>query len=224
MASILIIEDEKKVSAFIQQGLTEHQYHAEAVEGPAAAKLAMEQKSFDLLILDVMLGDKSGLDFAREIRKSGYNGLILMLTALSTTKDKILGLDSGADDYLAKPFEFEELLARIRALLRRKTSEVSQLASGDLKMDLLARSVFREGKKIDLTTKEFSLLEFLMRNIDQTVDRNAIARQVWGTEFDPDSNVIDVYINHLRKKIDSPFSRKLLKTVVGQGYVLQKFD
>lgn len=224
MSSILIIEDEKKVSAFIQQGLTELNYFVDSVESPEGAKEAMAKKDFDLLILDVMLGDKNGMDFAKEIRSSGYNGFILMLTALSTTKDKIQGLDSGADDYLSKPFEFEELLARIRALLRRKGNEVSQLLNGDLKMDLLTRAVSREGVKIELTTKEFSLLEFLMRNIDHTVDRNAIAQQVWGTEFDPDSNVIDVYINHLRKKIDSPFSRKLLKTVVGQGYVLQKID
>ncbi len=224
MAKILIIEDEKKVSAFIQQGLSELSYSVDAVEGPGSARHVMEKTKYDLLILDVMLGEENGMNFAKEIRAAGYNGFILMLTALSTTKDKILGLDSGADDYLAKPFEFEELLARIRALLRRKSNEVSQLANGDLRMDLLTRSVSREGKKIELTTKEFSLLEFLMRNLDHTVDRNAIAQQVWGTEFDPDSNVIDVYINHLRKKIDTPFSRKLLKTVVGQGYVLQKID
>lgn len=224
MTSILIIEDEKKVSAFIQQGLTEINYFVEAVESPLEARAAMAKKNFDLLILDVMLGDKNGMKFAQEIRSAGYSGFILMLTALSTTKDKIQGLDSGADDYLSKPFEFEELLARVRALLRRKSNEVSQLTNGDLKMDLLSRSVSREGKKIELTTKEFSLLEFLMKNLDHTVDRNAIAKQVWGTEFDPDSNVIDVYINHLRKKIDTPFSRKLLKTVVGQGYVLQKIS
>jgi DNA-binding response OmpR family regulator len=147
-----------------------------------------------------------------------------MLTALGTTKDKITGLDAGADDYLSKPFEFDELLARVRALVRRKGPDLSQLNNGDLLMDLLTRHVSREGVKIELTTKEFSLLEFLMRNLDKTVDRNAIARQVWGTEFDPDSNVIDVYINHLRKKIDSPFTKKLLKTVVGQGYVLLKAD
>lgn len=224
MASILIVEDEKKVSAFIQQGLSELQYQVDAVEGPAPARELMAKKKYDLLILDVMLGEENGMDFAREIRQNGFNGFVLMLTALSTTKDKIQGLDSGADDYIAKPFEFDELNARIRALLRRRSNEVSQLTNGDLKMDLLARTVIREGKKIELTTKEFSLLEFLLRNLDRTVDRNAIAQQVWGTEFDPDSNVIDVYINHLRKKIDSPFSRKLLKTVVGQGYVLQKID
>lgn len=224
MSSILIIEDEKKVSAFIEQGLSELNYEVQSVETPEAARKAMEKRNFDLLILDVMLGDKNGMEFAKEIRKGGFNGFILMLTALSTTKDKIQGLDSGADDYLSKPFEFEELLARIRALLRRKSNEVSQLTNGELKMDLLSRNVSREGVKIELTTKEFSLLEFLMRNLDHTVDRNAIAQQVWGTEFDPDSNVIDVYINHLRKKIDTPFSRKLLKTVVGQGYVLQKID
>jgi DNA-binding response OmpR family regulator len=147
-----------------------------------------------------------------------------MLTALSTTNDKITGLDAGADDYLTKPFELEELLARIRALARRRGDQKSTLKNGSLVMDLLTRNVSRDGIRIELTTKEFSLLEFFMRHLDKVVDRNSIARQVWGTEFDPDSNVIDVYINHLRKKVDNPFPRKILKTVVGQGYVLQKTE
>ena len=223
MTSILLVEDERKVSAFINQGLVEVGYSVSIAESPSRARELLKEKKFDLLILDVMLPEMSGIEFAKEIR-SQYSGFILMLTALSTTKDKIQGLDAGADDYLSKPFEFEELLARVRALTRRKSTELSQLKNGGLLVDLLTRNVSRDGVKIELTTKEFSLLEFLMRNLDKTVDRNAIARQVWGTEFDPDSNVIDVYINHLRKKIDSPFPRKLLKTVVGQGYVLHKID
>jgi DNA-binding response OmpR family regulator len=184
----------------------------------------MKSKKFDLIILDVMLPGTSGTEFAKEIRSAGWNGFILMLTALSTTSDKIAGLDSGADDYLTKPFELEELLARIRALGRRKADSKSRLQNGSLIMDLISREVSRDGIRVELTTKEFSLLEFFMRHLDRVVDRNAIARQVWGTEFDPDSNVIDVYINHLRKKIDNPFPRKILKTVVGQGYVLQKTE
>jgi DNA-binding response OmpR family regulator len=171
-----------------------------------------------------MLPGINGIEFAREIRGGGWSGFILMLTALSTTNDKITGLDAGADDYLSKPFELEELLARIRALARRKGDQKSILKNGSLVVDLLSRSVSRDGIRIELTTKEFSLLEFFMRHLDKVVDRNSIARQVWGTEFDPDSNVIDVYINHLRKKIDNPFPRKILKTVVGQGYVLQKTE
>ena len=224
MTSVLIIEDEKKVSAFIQQGLQEIGYEVETVDAPGLAREKLKTRKYDLLILDVMLPEMSGMDFAKELRVHGYSGLILMLTALSTTKDKIQGLDSGADDYLTKPFEFEELLARVRALIRRKGSDQAQLKNGELTMDLISRIVSRNGQKIELTTKEFSLLEFLMRHQDKVVDRNAIARQVWGTDFDPDSNVIDVYINHLRKKIDNPFPKKLLKTVVGQGYVLNKVE
>lgn len=221
---ILVIEDEKKMSGFIQQGLTEVGHSVDVADMPSAARNYLKKSNYELLILDVMLPEVTGIEFAKELRENNYKGNILMLTALSTTKDKITGLDAGADDYLAKPFEFEELLARIRALSRRKGEDTAVLKNGDLSMDLINRTVAREGAKIELTTKEFALLEFLMRHLDKVVDRNSIARQVWGTDFDPDSNVIDVYINHLRKKIDSPFARKLLKTVVGQGYVLSKAE
>lgn len=224
MTNILVVEDEKKVSALVQQALQEAGYQVEVADSPTEARSLLKNKTFDLIILDVMLPEISGTEFAKEIRNSGYTDYILMLTALSTTSDKIQGLDAGADDYLTKPFELGELLARVRALIRRREKVKSQLKNGELVMDLIGREVSREGIRIELTTKEFSLLEFLMRHLNEVVDRNAIARQVWGTDFDPDSNVIDVYINHLRKKIDSPFSRKLLKTVVGQGYVLSKLE
>jgi two-component system copper resistance phosphate regulon response regulator CusR len=224
MQNILIVEDEKKVLALMKEGLQHSGRAVEGAESPAAARILMKSKKFDLIILDVMLPGTSGTEFAKEIRSAGWNGFILMLTALSTTSDKIAGLDSGADDYLTKPFELEELLARIRALGRRKADSKSRLQNGSLIMDLISREVSRDGIRVELTTKEFSLLEFFMRHLDRVVDRNAIARQVWGTEFDPDSNVIDVYINHLRKKIDNPFPRKILKTLVGQGYVLQKTE
>ena len=132
------------------------------------------------------------------------------------------GLRCGADDYLTKPFDFNELLARVRALLRRRGEATTTLTNGDLVMDLIKRSISREGKSVELTSKEFSLLELFMRNVDKVLDRNTIAKQVWGTEFDPDSNVIDVYVNHLRKKMDQSFSRKLLRTIVGHGYILSK--
>ncbi len=224
MVNILVVEDEKKVAALIQQGLREEGYQVETAESPALARELMKTQRFDLMILDVMLPDQSGVDFAKELRIGGHRGFILMLTALSTTKDKIQGLDAGADDYLTKPFEFEELLARVRALFRRKVDDKAQLKNGEVTMDLIGRWVTREGIRIDLTTKEFTLLEIFLRNVDRVLDRNAIARQVWGTDFDPDSNVIDVYVNHLRKKIDVPFPKKILKTVVGQGYVLNKLE
>ncbi len=224
MTNILVVEDEKKVSGFIQEGLTQVGYKVETVDVPSLAREHIKNQKFDLIILDVMLPEMSGMDFAKELRIHGHTGFILMLTALSTTRDKIQGLDSGADDYLTKPFEFEELLARVRALIRRKGEDKAMLRNGDLVMDLITRHVSREGMRIELTTKEFSLLEFLMRHLDKVVDRNAIARQVWGADFDPDSNVIDVYINHLRKKIDNPFPKKILKTVVGQGYVLNRVE
>lgn len=220
MNNILVIEDERKVSAMIQQGLAEDYQSVDVAETPNAARNLINKKKYDLLILDVMLPEMSGFDFARELRAKGEKSLILMLTALSTTNDKINGLDSGADDYLTKPFEFDELKARIRALLRRKNDSTSILENGELTMNLITRTVEREGKNIELTTKEFSLLEFLMRNRDKVIDRNTIARHVWATDFDPESNVIDVYINHLRKKIDNGFQKKMLKTVIGQGYVL----
>jgi two-component system copper resistance phosphate regulon response regulator CusR len=224
MRSILVIEDEKKMSAFIQQGLEEVGHSVKTADSPTHARNLLTDNKFDLIILDIMLPEISGFEFAKELRASTPSSLILMLTALNTTKDKIHGLDSGADDYLTKPFDLEELHARVRALLRRNSLDKSSLQNGPLEMNLLTRLVIREGMRIELTTKEFTLLEFLMRNVDKVLDRNAIARQVWGAEFDPDSNVIDVYINHLRKKIDSPYSKKILKTVVGQGYVLHKME
>lgn len=224
MFNILIVEDEKKVSAFIKQGLEEVGYQVTTADTPGVAREILKTKKFDLIILDVMLPEMNGIEFSKEIRQSGNSTYILMLTALSTTKDKISGLDAGADDYLTKPFEFDELLARVRALFRRKGEDKAQLRNGDFVMDLISRQVEKNGVKIELTTKEFSLFEFLMRNLDKVVDRNSISRQVWGTEFDPDSNVIDVYVNHLRKKIDPNHTKKILKTVVGQGYVLQRMD
>ena len=177
-----------------------------------------------MIILDIGLPEVSGFEFATTLRNFGYKGHILMLSSLSTTADIVNGLDSGADDFVTKPFVLDELLARVRSMIRRKYSDNLILKNGELMMDLVERSVTREGKKIDLTTREFNLLEFLMRHRDKVVDRNSIARHVWGSEFDPDSNVIDVYINHLRKKIDTPYTMKLLKTVVGHGYVLNKSE
>jgi DNA-binding response OmpR family regulator len=221
---ILVVEDQKKMANFLKQGLNEVGYAVDVAEGGQSAEVMVSANEYDLLILDVMLPDQNGLDTARHLRRDGYHGPILMLTALSTTKDKVHGLDAGADDYLTKPYAFDELLARVRALLRRKASSsgASMIKYSDLEMDLIHRKVTRAGRDIALTAKEFSLLEYFMRNPDRPLGRVSIAEHVWDIHFDSESNVIDVYINMLRKKVDSPFPKKLIHTVVGVGYVLKE--
>ena len=223
---ILVVEDQRKMSSFLKKGLSEAGHIVDVAESGTAAESLAGENPYELIVLDVMLPDQNGFDTARHLRRDGYDGSILMLTALGGTKDKIHGLDAGADDYLTKPFSFDELLARVRALMRRKGSaaEVSSLRFEDLEMDLLSRKVKREGKDIHLTAKEFALLEYFLRNPNRSLSRTAIAEHVWDVHFDSDSNVIDVYINLLRKKVDHPFGRKLIHTVIGAGYVLRTPD
>jgi two-component system, OmpR family, copper resistance phosphate regulon response regulator CusR len=221
---ILLVEDEPKVAAFIKKGLEEQAYEVDqAYDGFFGKKLALENE-YDLIILDVILPQKNGLEVCKEIRQVKPSVAILMLTALGSTDDKILGLDSGADDYLVKPFVFQELVARIRALTRRSydapANEVLRLA--DLELNLTKKTVSRSGTPINLTAREFALLHYLMRNRERVVSRVDIIEQVWETSFDTGSNVIDVYINFLRKKIDKDFSPKLIHTLVGMGYVLKE--
>ncbi|GEO06317.1 DNA-binding response regulator [Adhaeribacter aerolatus] len=221
---ILVVEDEPKVSAFIKKGLEEQAYEVDvAYDGYFGKKLATENE-YDLVILDVILPKQSGVEVCREIRQQKPAIPILMLTALGSTDDKILGLDSGADDYLVKPFVFQELLARIRALTRRAyevpNNEILKVA--DLELNLTKKTVIRSGVPISLTAREFSLLHYLLRNKERVVSRVDIIEQVWETSFDTGSNVIDVYINFLRKKIDKDFSPKLIHTLVGMGYVLKE--
>ncbi|HSI90618.1 MAG TPA: response regulator transcription factor [Adhaeribacter sp.] len=221
---ILLVEDEPKVAAFIKKGLEEQAYEVDqAFDGFFGKKLAQENE-YDLIILDVILPNLSGLDVCREIRKHNKTVSILMLTALGNTDDKILGLDSGADDYLVKPFEFKELLARIRALSRRVNESPSGevLRMANLEMDLVRKTVTRAGQPINLTAREFALLQYLLRNRERVVSRVDIIEQVWESSFDTGSNVIDVYINFLRKKIDKDFSPKLIHTLVGMGYVMKE--
>jgi DNA-binding response OmpR family regulator len=221
---ILVVEDQKKMSGFLKKGLTEAGHVVDVAETGAAGEALAGENPYDLVILDVMLPDQTGLDTARHLRRDGFDGSILMLTALGGTKDKVHGLDAGADDYLTKPFSFDELLARVRALMRRKGSagETSTLRFADLEMDLIARKVRRDGKDIHLTAKEFALLEYFLRNPNRALSRTAIAEHVWDVHFDSDSNVIDVYINLLRKKVDHPFGSKLIHTVIGAGYALRQ--
>ena len=215
------------MASFIRKGLSQAGYSVDVAETGSSAESMVAANEYDLVVLDVMLPDQNGIDTARRLRQDGYSGPILMLTALSGTKDRVAGLDAGADDYLTKPFSFEELNARIRALLRRtggsgQANLSSQLRYSDLELDLLTRDVKRAGQKVQLTQKEFSLLEFLLRNAGRPVTRTAIAEHVWDVHYDSDSNVIDVYINTLRKKVDAGFPKKLLHTVIGVGYALKE--
>ncbi|PIQ20111.1 MAG: DNA-binding response regulator [Cytophagales bacterium CG18_big_fil_WC_8_21_14_2_50_42_9] len=221
---VLLVEDEPKVAAFIKKGLEEQAYEVDqAYDGFFGKKLALNN-DYDLIILDVILPQKSGLEVCKEIRKVKPGVAILMLTALGSTDDKILGLDSGADDYLVKPFVFQELMARIRALTRRAYESPANdiLRIADLELNLSKKTVTRSSIPINLTAREFALLHYLMRNKERVVSRVDIIEQVWETSFDTGSNVIDVYINFLRKKIDKDFSPKLIHTLVGMGYVLKE--
>ncbi len=219
---ILIVEDEKKVASFIKKGLVEESYAVDvAYDGEEGLFLA-ENNEYDLVILDVMLPKKTGLEILKELRGGNIQTPVMMLTAKDSVSDKVKGLDFGCDDYLTKPFAFDELLARIRALMRRGTKEKSvQLKVADLVMDLSTRKVTRAGQDIDLTSKEYALLEYFVRNKGRILTRTNIAEHVWDYNFDSFTNVIDVYINYLRNKIDKDFPHKLIHTVRGVGYTLK---
>ncbi|MDP3927522.1 MAG: response regulator transcription factor [Bacteroidota bacterium] len=222
---LLVVEDEPKVASFLKQGLEEQSYEVSiAYDGIFAKKMALDNE-FDAIILDVMIPYLNGMEVARELRAEGIKTPILMLTALGATDEKVSGLDAGADDYLVKPFEFRELLARLRALTKRYTQapieEKKVLILEDLELDLNRKVARRGGKTIDLTAKEFSLLEYLIRNKNRVISRNEILEKVWVAGFDTTTNVIDVYINFLRKKIDKDFSKKIIHTMVGMGYIVK---
>jgi DNA-binding response OmpR family regulator len=220
---ILIIEDEARIAASIQKGL-EEQGHQAAItyDGLTGKKLAL-QNDYDLVITDIILPQMNGIEVCREIRLVKPDMPIIMLTALGTTDDKIEGFDAGADDYLVKPFDFRELLARIRALMNRKTgrpaSQVSVLRYADLELNNQTKNVTRSGTTISLTPKELKLLEYMMQNNERILTRNEIAEKVWNTHFDTGTNFIDVYINYLRKKIDKDFPDKLIHTKQGLGFI-----
>lgn len=219
---ILLVEDERKVARFIKRGLEEEGYAVDlGPDGETGLYMGLDGV-YDLIILDINLPRKDGLAVLRELRRQTIETPVLLLTVRATIEDKVIGLDTGADDYLPKPFAFQELLARVRALLRRQTGTGPPILSvADLTLDPARRLVYRGERKIELTAKEFALLDYLMRNRDRVLTRTMIAEHVWDHSFDTSTNVIDVYVNYLRKKIDAGHDTRLIHTVRGVGYVLK---
>ena len=219
---ILVVEDDRKVAEFVRKGFEEEGYAVDiAADGETALAIGLD-RLHDLIVLDIMLPKRPGLDVLRELRRAKITTPVILLTARDAVEDKVQGLDAGADDYLTKPFAFAELLARVRALLRRGAeARLPQLQLADLVVDPATRVVRRGGEEIGLTNREFALLEYLMRNQGRVLTRTMIAEHVWDYSFDSSTNVIDVYVNYLRKKIDARWEPKLLHTVRGVGYVLK---
>mgnify|MGYP001475743162 FL=1 len=218
---LLVVEDEAKVAGFVRKGLEEEGYAVDvAPDGRTGLRMALD-RVHDLIILDVQLPGMDGISLLRAIRKAKVATPVLLLTVRAAIEDKVLGLDSGADDYLTKPFAFQELVARVRALLRRRADgDGTLLQVADLTLDPARRTVMRGDRKIDLTAREFALLDLFMRNPGRILTRTAIAEHVWDYDFDSMTNVIDVYVNYLRKKIDSGHDLKLIRTIRGVGYML----
>lgn len=220
---ILVVEDEQKVAGFIQKGLEEEGYTVDiAYDGESGIEKAA-QGDFNLILLDIMLPKKDGIAVIKELREKNNNTPILCLTARDSVNDKVTGLDVGADDYLAKPFAFAELVARCRALIRRGTSDRgAEIHFADLRLDPVAHKVWRAGDEVDLTSKEYALMEYFMRNPNRVLTRAMIAENVWDYSFDSFTNIIDVYVNYLRNKVDRGYDKKLIHTVRGSGYVLKE--
>lgn len=221
---ILVVEDERKVASFIKHGLEEERYIVEtALDGISGLEMAMNNQ-FDAILLDVMLPGKDGFTILKEIREAGISTPILMLTARGATEDRIQGLDLGADDYLPKPFSFEELAARLRSILRRSSTEkTTKLKCGDLLLDTVSHMAYRQNKEIELTTKEYALIEYLIRNKNKILSRSTITQHVWKHNFDPESNIIDVYIKRLRSKLESEADTKpIIQSIRGVGYRMKE--
>ena len=220
---ILIIEDEAKTAAYLQKGLSEEGFVADtAPTGDEGIRLA-HVSPYDLIILDIMLPGRDGWSIMENLRKEGSLTPVLFLTARDTVQDRVRGLELGADDYLVKPFAFSELLARVRSVLRRgPTRQMGPVRIADLEIDLTAHRISRNGKRLDLTPKEFALLSLLARRAGEVLSRTLIAEQIWDMNFDSDSNVVDVHVRRLRMKVDDPYESKLIHTVRGVGYVLEE--
>ena len=222
---VLVVEDEHKIAAFIKRGLEENTYAVDvAYDGEEGYDWA-RSFDYDLIVLDIMLPKMDGITLCKRLRAEGNHSFIIMLTARDSVDDRVAGLDAGADDYLVKPFAFQELLARLRALVRRSGEQrTTNLQVGDLNLDLVTHQAERGGHKINLTAKEFSLLELFMRYPNQVLSRTVISEHVWDYDFYNQSNVVDVYIRYLRRKIDDPFDVKLIQTMRGMGYRIVEPD
>ena len=219
---ILLVEDDARVASFVRRGLREENYTVDVGPDGEQALFLAQTGEYDLIILDLLLPKRGGLEVLKTLRSDGLATPILVLTAKDERQDKVAGLNAGADDYLTKPFAFEELLARTRALLRRRGDLTpTALLAADLELDALRHRVTRKGKELTLTNREFALLEYFLRHLNRVVTRTMLAEHVWEHDFDPLSNVIDVHVARLRNKIDGGFSPKLLETVLGRGYMLK---
>ena len=221
----LVVEDEVKVVDFIKKGLEEEGFEVDAAYNGMEALKYLSENSYDVVVLDIMLPELDGNEVLRRMREKGDDTPVIMLTAKDELEDKVKSFNIGCDDYITKPFSFEELLLRIKAVLRRKQGDKeveTKLQYKDLTLDLIARKAIRGDKEIELTSKEFSLLELLMRKPEEILPRNFISEKVWGYDFDTMTNIIDVYINHLRNKIDKGFEKKLIHTIRGVGYILKE--
>jgi two-component system copper resistance phosphate regulon response regulator CusR len=222
MANIFLVEDEERVAGFIQKALQENGHAISLCRDGADAIRLFDHQDCDLVILDVSLPYVNGIEVCRYIRQKDKDMPILMLTALNSIDDKVKGLNTGADDYMVKPFHLKELLARIEALLRRKNiNSDSTITLGDITLNTNNNTVERNGRKITLTTKEYALLELLMRNSNKILSRQTIAQKVWGIDFDTGTNVVDVYMNYLRNKVEKGFAVKYIHTVIGKGYIFK---
>lgn len=220
---LLIVEDEQKLGDYLRKGLIESGFNADLERDGAIGYSMAKDGNYDAIVLDVMLPGMTGFDFVKSLRREGLPVPVLMLTARDSVEDRVRGLESGADDYLAKPFAFSELLARVRALLRRSPlQDPTRFSLADLQLDLTTRRAQRGGRRLDLTAKEFALLSMLLRRQGQILSRAILADQVWGMNFDSETNVVEVAIRRLRSKLDDPFDIKLLHTVRGMGYVLER--
>lgn len=223
MLKILIVEDEVKTAESISQALTEEGYETATAYDGTTALNSLLHNAYDLLITDIILPGISGIELCKEVRKINDTMPILMLTALGSIDDKVAGLDAGADDYLPKPFELKELFARVKALLRRNHHHAAPILTiADLTLNLDTKTASRGGKEISLTAKEFALLEYMIRNQGRVLSKDSIASKVWGIDFESGTNVVEVYVNYLRKKIDKDFPTKLLHTQFGLGYILKE--
>jgi two-component system copper resistance phosphate regulon response regulator CusR len=222
---VLLIEDEVKAVQSLTKGLKEHHIEVDfALDGTTGSELALKN-DYDVIISDIIVPGINGFVLTQDLRKKGINTPVLLLTALSSTDDKVIGLEAGADDYLTKPYEFKELLARIKALSRRgkeSANPKSVLVFTDIEMNLLAKECYRNGQKIELTPKEFALMEYFIRNQGRTISKAEIAEKVWDINFETTSNVVEVYVNYLRNKMDKPFKNKVIHTIFGQGYILRE--